>query len=282
MNQCTFDVEINLNDPTSIICYSNSLYAFTAYKVARNRFKDFKSQLSVPGVYILDAGLLDEKQHLYVGQSENLLDRLRCHNSKPPKSLGWKYALCFVKQRPYLKECDRLRIEKLLVEQLRKLDDRFKVYTEKATSERFGQYAALSNAMREINSFLSVMGIDPYSEEAIEEKSELFYCKVPKSCDKVAQGYFSRGEFVVKAGSWVSQEKKTGFKPLSYWQRRQKLEADGVIKEGRFVRMVRFDSVSAAAAVVCGCSANGLDRWLTRKNGVEITMKEFFDENPTC
>lgn len=274
-----FDVEINLSDPTSIICYSNSLYAFKAYKVARNRFKDFKRQLSVPGVYILDAGQLDEKQHLYVGQSENLLDRLRSHNSKPPKSLGWRYALCFVKEHPNLKECDRLRIEKLLVVQLRRLDDRFKVYTEKVTSELFDQDAALNNAMREIISFLSVMGIDPYREEDIEGHTQLFYCKIPKQRDKEAQGYFSRGEFVVKAGSWVSQEKKTGFKPSSYWQRRQKLESDGVIKEGRFVRMARFDSVSAAAAVVCGCSANGLDRWLTQKDGVEISMKEFFEDN---
>ena len=266
-------VRVNIGDPTGIVNYSNDLYAFKAYKVERG---NFSKELSIPGVYFLDGGVrADGKRHIYIGESGNLLVRLRRHNSSPRKLTEWTHALCFTKKE--VAEKDRKRIEKRLYEQFVGMNDRFEVYTDKVTAEQFDDDDALKSTLREIKSFLVAMGIDPYSEADKEKKARHYQCKIRNYANKFANGYFSRGKFIVKKGSWVSSETKKNFKPESYWKKRQQLEdmPEGGIKNGRFVRSVEFRSASEAAAVVQGSSANGNDEWfIYDEAGGKVFMKE--------
>jgi hypothetical protein len=70
------------------------------------------------------------------------------------------------------------------------------------------------------------------------------------------------GSFIVKAGSKISED-FTPSCPRNYMDKRNKLISAGVIVNGKFVQDYAFDSVSTAASVVGGRSANGRREWTT-------------------
>lgn len=67
--------------------------------------------------------------------------------------------------------------------------------------------------------------------------------------------------FVVRKGSIVSSDTTDGF-PSNYADLRKRLIQEGIISGGVFTEDYKFSSVSAAAAVVLGRSANGRKEWL--------------------
>ncbi len=78
-----------------------------------------------------------------------------------------------------------------------------------------------------------------------------------------ATGYLLEGEAIrVKAGSIVAPTITEGFQK-GYSELRDKLFSDGIISSNyTFVENYDFDSVSAAAAVILGRSANGRKEWM--------------------
>lgn len=86
-----------------------------------------------------------------------------------------------------------------------------------------------------------------------------------------AKGYPLTGdEFVVQKGSLISNDVTDSFQQ-GYLGLRNKLIEDGVIVDGIFVEDYAFSSVSAAAAVVLGRSANGRKEW-TKLDGRTIAQ----------
>lgn len=76
-----------------------------------------------------------------------------------------------------------------------------------------------------------------------------------------ASGYLLEGdEFVVMKGSCIAPNVTDGFQ-AGYLNLRNQLIADGVIVNNIFVNDYIFTSVSAAAAVILGRSANGRKEW---------------------
>ncbi len=69
-------------------------------------------------------------------------------------------------------------------------------------------------------------------------------------------------QFIVKKGSIISTDTTPSFQS-SYAQLRKELIEKGIVKDGVFVEDYTFDSVSAAACVVGGRSANGRREWST-------------------
>lgn len=281
-NECVIKITMNLDSLESGIVYDCDLYAFKAYKVYRSALRNSMRELSCSGVYFLDCGLRDSQQKLkrqiYIGESGNVSERLKRHNSKPPAGLGkegleWNSALCFLKVG--LSERTRLRLEKRLVNFFKNEGrERFDVYTINVDSEEFEDSKALANALEEIRSYLAAMGIDTYFKSDVERIGKRFFCRVP-NLDQNAYGYPTPAGFVVKKDSHVSNEKKTNFLPNSYWKLRQELEDDGTIHNGQFVRDYEFRSASEAAAVVRGRSSNGQNEWRIHVGQNEMSMKEF-------
>ena len=77
-----------------------------------------------------------------------------------------------------------------------------------------------------------------------------------------ANGYpVEQSEFVVNAGSIVSDDVSEGFQE-GYGRLRNELIANAIIKDRVFMRNYRFQSPSAAAAVVLGRSSNGRKEWV--------------------
>ena len=270
--------------------YTSGFSILDAYRVYRNTFDKRKNELSRPGVYFLECGLVaygqgvsqqTEKLHIYIGQSGNVFERLRSHRSVSPsglkkESLEWKSAICFLNDK--LTNNSLLDLEKSLFELFKdKLSSRFVIHTEKVSSKKVNVDKKLSDAIEEIRIYLAAMGINTCVEANIEVGGNLYSCKLPNS-DKNAEGYLTVEKFIVKRGSNVSSEKKTNFKPDSYWKLRQELEDRGVIKNGRFAVDYEFRSASEAAAVVRGCSSNGQDVWKIHIGDREMSMKEFLNQ----
>ena len=65
---------------------------------------------------------------------------------------------------------------------------------------------------------------------------------------------------MVRKGSTISSDTTEGF-PANYADQRSQLIQDGIISGGVFTIDYPFTSVSAAAAVVLGRSANGRKEW---------------------
>jgi hypothetical protein len=93
-----------------------------------------------------------------------------------------------------------------------------------------------------------------------ENESVLFHLAI-RGCN--ATGCAGKdGAFVVKAGSKIAME-VTPSCQKNYVDKRNHLIESGVIVHGEFVRDYSFDSVSTAASVVGGRSANGRKEWTT-------------------
>jgi len=76
-----------------------------------------------------------------------------------------------------------------------------------------------------------------------------------------ATGYLTTEvEFVVMKGSRVASNVTDGFQ-AGYMNLRNQLITDGVIVDNVFVNDYTFTSMSAAAAVILGRSANGRKEW---------------------
>jgi hypothetical protein len=275
-------ISMNVEDLMSGFAYTHDFNIFTAYSVYRNTFQKRKDELKCSGVYFLICSHGDdEKLHIYIGQSGNVVKRLGDHYSKPPsglqkESLEWGKAICFIK--PGLSSSVLLSLEKQLFELFKnELSSRFVVHTEKVSSKKIKDENELAKAVEEIRIYLAAMGINTYVKSNVDGGDKLYFCKIPK-LDKKATGYRSAEKFIIKKDSYVSLEKKKNFKPDSYWKLRQELEDRGDIKNGRFVSDHEFRSPSEAAAVVRGCSSNGNDVWRICVDGKEIKMKEFLNQ----
>ena len=281
-------ISMDVEDLMSGFAYKLAIPSFKAYKVYRNTFDKRKEELKRPGVYLLECGRAgnecDESQqsaklHIYIGQSGNVYKRLQSHHSNSPSGfkkagLEWTSALCFLNDD--LSENTLKDLEKGLFKLFKdELSPYFCVHTEKVASKEIRDDKSLEKAIGEIRMYLVVMGIDTYVKSNVDGKS--YFCRLP-NLDKEARGYRTAERFIVKKDSYVSLEKKTNFRPESYWRLRQELENRGVIKNVRFVCDYEFRSASEAAAVVRGCSSNGQDEWRIRVDGKEMKMKDLLNQ----
>lgn len=95
------------------------------------------------------------------------------------------------------------------------------------------------------------------------DSTEYLFCK---SGNANGKGFISAGGFTVVKGSKVSEHLVDSFESRvkSYFDLRKKLESDGVISDGVFVRNYEFSAPSAASSVILGRSSNGKTDWKTQ------------------
>ena len=110
----------------------------------------------------------------------------------------------------------------------------------------------------------NAMGYKIFESVPVEtDTTEYLFCKNGNANGK---GFISAGGFTVVKGSKVSEHLANSFESgaKSYFDLRKKLETDGVIVEGIFVRNYEFSAPSAASAVILGRSSNGKTDWKTQ------------------
>jgi len=241
-----------------------------AYKIPRIDVKRCgdRSDLAACGVYFL-FGKDDSngKGIVYVGESENVFERLKQHDAPNGKDF-WTECIVFISKDNRLNKAHIKYLEHRCY-MLAKAADRYEIDNptvpadasltepEQAEMEEF-----LYN-IRMINNVLGHRVLDPLVAEAEDRGSDgagvIFHIDAARGAS--ARGMQTNEGFVVLKGSRIANS-VTSSCPKFVCTLREKLMEDGVIDEGlTFTDNMVFSSPSTAAGVVMGRSANGLTEW---------------------
>ena len=251
------------------------------YRLPRNKVKncDDREDLKGPAVYMLFGTDDDGAGLAYIGESEEALTRLKTHVSEKD---FWNEALVFVSKDNNLNKAHIKYLESRLIE-VAKERERYRLNQVSPKLPRINESdrATMEEFLANIFFLVDVLGHKIFEDNAapVSEKGEqiLFVTKRKvRGCD--AKGYPTTDGFKVLAGSKAATE-PTPTMPKGRIQLRERLIAEGILvwsrdmKELAFEKAHEFTSASAAAALCLAASANGLDEWVTEKEG--IRLKDF-------
>lgn len=261
--------------PNGRISAELSNWTGKAYKLPRKMvMQSFdRDDLTGTGVYMLfGTNPDDNKDMVYVGESEEVYKRLRSHLDKKE---FWNYAVVIVSKDDNLNKAHLKYLESKMYEQAG-LAGRFSIDnanepTRSTISE--SDVAEMEEFFSNMALLVSTLGFKVF--DALKQISTkpggdevTFYVKSSRGAD--AQGQQTTEGFVVFQGSAVAGDVVDSFKGDRFqgaYNLRLKLIEDKVIKKEqedmKFTQDYLFSSPSAAAMIVLGRSANGLIEWKT-------------------
>ena len=218
------------------------------------------------GVYFLICQEDDGTDSVYIGEAENVLDRLAQHLrdfQSGKEKYYWNTAVIFV-GRDLNKALIRY-LENRFVE-IAKECGRYTVLTKntyKNTVLKEAQIASMEEFIDNVKILINTLGykvlvpVPKANDETI-----YLYCK---GSGASAKGFVSAGGFTVLEGSTVSDHTVPSLetKGKSYYNLRNALIKDGTISDRVFTRDYEFKAPSAASAVILGHTSNGNVDWKT-------------------
>ena len=224
------------------------------------------------GVYFLICQEDDGTDSVYIGEAENVLDRLTQHLrdfQSGKEKYYWNTAVIFV-GRDLNKALIRY-LENRFVE-IAKECGRYTVLTKntyKNTVLKEAQIASMEEFIDNVRILINTLGykvlvpVPKANDETI-----YLYCK---GSGASAKGFVSAGGFTVLEGSTVSDHTVPSLetKGKSYYNLRNALIKDGTISDRVFTRDYEFKAPSAASAVILGHTSNGNVDWKTA-DGVKL------------
>jgi len=224
------------------------------------------------GIYFLICQEDDGTDSVYIGEAENVLDRLTQHlrdYQSGKEKYYWNTAVIFV-GRDLNKALIRY-LENRFVE-IAKECGRYTVLTKntyKNTVLKEAQIASMEEFIDNVKILINTLGykvlvpIPKANDETI-----YLYCK---GSGASAKGFVSAGGFTVLEGSTVSDHTVPSLetKGKSYYNLRNALIKDGTISDRVFTRDYEFKAPSAASAVILGHTSNGNVDWKTA-DGVKL------------
>ena len=218
------------------------------------------------GIYFLICQEDDGTDSVYIGEAENVLDRLTQHlrdYQSGKEKYYWNTAVIFV-GRDLNKALIRY-LENRFVE-IAKECGRYTVLTKntyKNTVLKEAQIASMEEFIDNVKILINTLGykvlvpVPKANDETI-----YLYCK---GSGASAKGFVSAGGFTVLEGSTVSDHTVPSLetKGKSYYNLRNALIKDGTISNRVFTRDYEFKAPSAASAVILGHTSNGNVDWKT-------------------
>lgn len=218
------------------------------------------------GVYFLFCQEESGDDSVYIGEAENVLDRLNQHlrdYHSGKEKYYWNTAVVFV-GRDLNKALIRY-LENHLVEIARD-SKRYVVLTRntyKNTVMKESQIAVMEEFIENVKILISTLGYKVLvpAPQATDETVYL-YCK---GSGANAKGFVSAGGFTVLKYSVISDHIVPSLETSgkTYYILRNKLESDGTISDRIFTRNYEFSAPSAASAVILGHTSNGNIDWKT-------------------
>ena len=218
------------------------------------------------GVYFLMCQEDDGADSVYIGEAENVQDRLVQHlrdYQSGKEKYYWNTAVVFV-GRDLNKALIRY-LENRLVE-IAKDCGRYAILTKntyKNTVLKEAQIASMEEFIDNVRILINTLGykvLVPVPQAG--DDTEYLYCK---GSGASAKGFVSAGGFTVLKGSTVSDHVVPSLETRgkTYFNLRNALVKEGIIAERVFTRDYEFNAPSAASAVVLGHTSNGNVDWKT-------------------
>jgi hypothetical protein len=258
----------------------------------RNRLSELTSwpEVSKPGVYFLFEGRSsDAKSLAYIGESENVLERLTSHDRQKD---FWNEVVIFSSKDDNLTKAHVKYLESALVS-LAKDADRYQLENGNiptASSLPRADRDAMEEFIENSRMVLGVLGYTilepllPSNKRAAGdiETANKISAGNPlmdlsfKVNDLVAKGALTDEGFVLKAGSQISKNQSDSM-PGKLSNLKKKLIAEGSLIEhsDHFLTVsdLLFNSSSYAAAIVAGTSRSGPQSWKT-SDGQTLKQRE--------
>lgn len=232
-----------------------------------------RDDLKGVGVYFLFCEEDDGDLSVYIGEAENVLDRLNQHlrdYNAGKEKYYWNTAVAFI-GRDLNKALIRY-LENRLVD-LTKEAGRYQILTKstyKNTVLKESQIASMEEFLDNIKVLISALNykvLTPMPQAT--DTTVYLYCKGQSGAN--AKGFVSSEGFTVLKGSTISDHTVPSFEKRgkSYFSLRNRLIKDEIIKDGIFVKDYEFSAPSAASAVVLGHTSNGNIDWKA-ENGTRL------------
>jgi hypothetical protein len=262
-----------------IVNWTGQVLAAPRSKLAELLARDETRQT---GLYFLAGEDAQGAERLYIGESDNVAERLKLHN-KSERMNFWERQWIVVNKDRNLTKSHVKYLESCLIEIAVQSPSVTPENTIKPDYNRLpeGDLADMRYFLAQMRLILPVLGLDFLKEHAAVkrdvlsvqepppgEQSPLFEIESQKHA-LTAKGREIGGEFIVFAGSETrpAWQGKAGHGYAKLHARllesgKIALSADG--RKAMFREDVPFSSPSAAAAVVLGGPINGRDRWKTK------------------
>jgi predicted GIY-YIG superfamily endonuclease len=235
-----------------------------------------RNDLRRTGIYFLIGRDPDDpsQEIVYIGETDNILDRLIRHNKNADKNYWEKTVIVTSKDENFTKAHARYLESRLI--QIANQTKRAQVKNETnpdITSLPEPDIADMEYFLEQIQMLLPVLGftfanplpiIKPASCDETSKGISPIFCLSYGGANAKAQEI--RDEFVILEGS-SARKAKTPSLADSYIHIREKLVKDGSLADGPdkdfwvFTRNVPFQSPSTAANIIGGASLNGRQHW---------------------
>ena len=257
----------------SLITAELSNWNGKAIKIPRTEVSSCeRDDIKSVGVYFLICQEDDGTDSVYIGEAENVLDRLTQHLrdfQSGKEKYYWNMAVIFV-GRDLNKALIRY-LENRFVE-IAKECGRYTVLTKNTYKNTFlkeAQIASMEEFIDNVKILINTLGYKVLVPvpKATDETVYLF-CK---GSGASAKGFVSAGGFTVLEGSTVSDHIVPSLETCgkTYYNLRNALVKEGIIADRVFTRDYEFNAPSAASAVVLGHTSNGNVDWKT-SDGVKL------------
>ena len=257
----------------SLITAELSNWNGKAIKIPRTEISSCdRDDIKGVGVYFLICQEDDGTDSVYIGEAENVQDRLVQHLrdfQSGKEKYYWNTAVIFV-GRDLNKALIRY-LENRFVE-IAKECGRYTILTKntyKNTVLKEAQIASMEEFIDNVKILINTLGYKVLVPvpKATDETIYLF-CK---GSGASAKGFVSAGGFTVLEGSTVSDHIVPSLETRgkTYYNLRNALVKEGIIAERAFTRDYEFNAPSAASAVVLGHTSNGNVDWKTL-DGVKL------------
>ena len=257
----------------SLITAELSNWNGKAIKIPRTEIESYsRDDIKSAGVYFLFCQEDDENDSVYIGEAENILDRLKQHMTdykNDKEYYYWNTVVAFVGND--LTKAHIRYLEDRFVKDARNCG-RYKVITKNTygnTVLKESQKECMEEFIDNVKIIINALGYKVL-EPAPKAQNDTVYLYI-KNDSVNAKGYLSSGGFTVCKGSTISNKVADSMEKYvkSYYELRKKLISNATIKDGEFTIDYEFSAPSAAADVILGCSTNGLTIW-KNKDGTAL------------
>ena len=284
-------VRLYLADGTATGIITAEIMNWTGHALSapRMRFDDAikRSELKRTGVYILlgDAGE-DEIPSVYVGEGDNISERLRAHAKDSTKDF-WDKFIAFTSKDMNLTKAHVKYLEARLIDLLHaakksKIENKTAPNFDKLTE---ADIADMESYLDEMQLVLPVIGVDVFRKpranvQPQENEENVVFHLEHKSKGIDARAIVSDGTFLILKGSKGSLKEVQSFQKGS--RERRKIAKDAGIIQAidahtfELLEDMEFRSPSGAADFLFGMSRNGRTDW--KVEGQSLTFADWETE----
>lgn len=277
MSSATIKIFLVHGDPKRLRTAELSNWTGKAVAGPRSEFEGVigREESSSSGVYFLTGSDPESgKPALYVGEAENIRDRIKAHLEKD----FWNQIIFFISKDENLTKAHIRYLEGKLIEKARQVN-RALVMNGQGSGSKLPESDRedMEVFLEKIYQLLPVLSVEllvsASGKAATDTEKEMLYCEIK---GLKAKGRLTPNGFLIMKGSQaVLKDRASSQKYPWPLNMRQRLKDEGVMTVDEdhfaFTRDEEFSSPSAAAAVIHGGHANGLTAW---KNKEGKTLKE--------